>query len=284
MSKSAISWTDYTFNPWWGCTKCMPECDHCYAESWASRMYPGHNLWGPTAGFRFFRDKHWDEPFRWERLAIKNNRRYKVFCGSMCDIFQPRNELDDARARLWFTIRQTPHLDWLLLTKRPLSVPYLIPDGWLDDHWPPNAWLGCTAGCQDSANKIVPLLASFKDHAKIPYVFLSAEPLIGPIDLARAGAIEHDAIGGENGSPAVNFAYGTIDWVIAGGESGRDARPMNLSWLESMRTECEFAGISFFVKQTGNVLAAQLGLSGKGDRMDEWPESIRIQQFPDQNH
>ena len=119
--ETKIAWTDHTFNPWWGCVKVSPGCANCYAETFAKRT--GHAVWGAETDRRFFGDKHWAEPVKWNLAAAKAGVRRRVFCGSMCDVFEgPRPLLDDWRDQLWTLIRYTPNLDWLLLTKRPESL------------------------------------------------------------------------------------------------------------------------------------------------------------------
>ncbi len=137
---SRIEWTTHTFNPWWGCVKVSPACKHCYAESWAKRV--GSNVWGIKAERRFFGDKHWAEPLKWDVLAAASGVRARVFCASMADVFEDRRDLDVHRARLWKLIEATPHLDWLLLTKRPEIISRLAP--WANQ-WPENVWLGTVA-------------------------------------------------------------------------------------------------------------------------------------------
>src|SRR5215831_14997448 len=110
---SKIEWTDHTFNPWWGCTKVSPACEHCYAEAWAKRV--GQQVWGPKSLRRTFGDKHWHEPVKWNRDAEKSDVRRRVFCASMADVFEKRKDLDAQRIRLWGLIESTPALDWLLL-------------------------------------------------------------------------------------------------------------------------------------------------------------------------
>jgi len=96
---STIEWTDHTFNPWWGRT-------YCYAESWAKRY--GHDLWGQEKSRRFFGDTHWSQPLNWNKQATARNRRVRVFCASMADVFEENKLLDQSRARLWDLIEQTP--------------------------------------------------------------------------------------------------------------------------------------------------------------------------------
>ena len=128
---SKIQWCHHTFNPWWGCVNISPACDHCYAEAWAKRC--GKQVWGKEAPRRFFGDRHWNEPLKWDRAAEKAGERHRVFCASMADVFEDRRDLDEPRARLYGLIEQTPNLDWMLLTKRPQVVGKLVPYG---DAWP----------------------------------------------------------------------------------------------------------------------------------------------------
>ena len=153
MAKStSIEWTDHTFNPWWGCTKISPGCDHCYAEGWARRV--GESVWGHKQPRRFFRDSHWHQPRAWNAAAAAKQQRRRVFCASMADVFEDRRDLDAARERLWKLIADTPHLDWQLLTKRPQTVHRLAPWG---ENWPTNVWLGTTVEDQDRADVRLPI-------------------------------------------------------------------------------------------------------------------------------
>ena len=226
---SSIEWTHHTFNPWWGCSKVSPACKNCYAETWAKRV--GQNVWGKGAERRFFGEKHWSEPRRWNGEAERVGERRRVFCASMADVFERRTELQPWRQKLWDLIGETPNLDWLLLTKRPQNVKSMI--GWPEEDWPSNVWLGSTVENRNWAEKRLPHLLSH--DAKVR--FLSCEPLLGEIDLA----------------PWLNArAYHSIDWVIAGGESGPQARPMPSRWARSLQEQCEASGIAFHFKQWGH--------------------------------
>ena len=109
---SSIEWTDHTFNPWWGCAKVSPGCENCYAEAWAKRV--GEKIWGASQSRRFFGEKHWDEPLKWNEDAKSGRCRRRVFCASMADVFESRKDLNPWRKRLWSLIGDTPWLDWLL--------------------------------------------------------------------------------------------------------------------------------------------------------------------------
>jgi protein gp37 len=228
---SAIEWTHHTFNPWWGCTKVSPGCKYCYAETWARRV--GQDVWGARAPRRELSDPYWHQPLAWDAEAVRLKERRRVFCASMADVFEDRRDLDAKRARLWPLIEQTPHLDWLLLTKRPQNVARLAPFG---GRWPDNVWLGATAENQKWLDKRMLELAAIP--AKV--LFLSCEPLLGPLDFSRW---VDDARRGDRR---------LVDWVIAGGESGHHARPAHPEWFTSIRNQCVDAGIRFHFKQWGN--------------------------------
>lgn len=219
---SRIEWTNHTFNPWWGCAKVSAACKYCYAETWAKRV--GSKVWGHKAERRFFGDKHWYQPLKWDREAKKDGKRRRVFCASMADVFEDRRELDVQRVRLWRLIEETPNLDWLLLTKRPEKISDLSP--WIGGEWPRNVWLGTTIERQKWVGRIDAIL---KHTARIH--FLSCEPLLGPLDI-RAWTSK-------------------IDWVIAGGESGPKARPTKPAWVEQLRDQCIGSGVAFHFKQWG---------------------------------
>lgn len=222
---SQIEWTDHTFNPWWGCTKVSPACDHCYADLLARRR--GFRVWGPGAAIRQLSETHWREPVKWNARAAVAGERHRVFCASMGDVFEGRPEHDALRARLWALVATTPSLDWLLLTKRPSKVAYLVP--WRDE-WPRNVWVGTTVENQEWADKRLPHLVTLPAVVR----FASVEPMLGPVDL-RA------------------FLEGQrrVDWVIVGGESGAAARPTPAAWVRDVREQCIAAGVPLHFKQWG---------------------------------
>ncbi|WP_321962140.1 phage Gp37/Gp68 family protein [Paraburkholderia sp. J7] len=227
---SRIEWTHHTFNPWWGCVKVSAACDHCYAETWAKRL--GEGLWGPHTPRRFFTDAHWKEPIKWDKDAAKDKVRRRVFCASMADVFENRPDLVAERRRLLDLIAQTPNLDWLLLTKRIHLVRKQLPRGY---EFPKNVWLGTTVEDQATAQKRIKYLLEFSS----PSVrFLSCEPLLSAIDL----------------SPYLmrNEKGNRVDWVIAGGESGPHARPMDPIWPDALQKQCAKAKVPFHFKQWGH--------------------------------
>ena len=221
---STIEWTHHTFNPWWGCYKISPACENCYAEKWAKRT--GNANWGPDSERRFFTESHWSEPLKWDKDASKNKERKRVFCASMADIFEDREDLNKWRAKIWYIIHETPNLDWLLLTKRPANIKRLVP--W-NDNWPKNVWLGTSVENQQTAEERIPSL--LENRAKLH--FISCEPLLGEL------RIQHW------------LKPSKIKWVIVGGESGPQARPTRPGWVQSLREQCLKAKVPFFFKQWG---------------------------------
>lgn len=151
---SAIEWTDHTFNPWWGCTKVSPGCDHCYAEAFANRLMAAAHLWDGNR--RTFHAQHWANPIRWNKAAERQGKRSKVFCASMADVFDKDGPARE-RLDLWDLIEDTPHLDWLLLTKRVSNVRKLLPEAWLESPRP-NVWIGISVVTQDEADRDIPRL------------------------------------------------------------------------------------------------------------------------------
>lgn len=223
--RSKIEWTDHTFNPWWGCTKVSPACDHCYAEAFSHRL--GMKIWNAQKNRHFLSDNYWKQPLKWNAKAAAKGERARVFCASMSDVFEYKKGLTSLRDRLWSLIENTPSLIWLLLTKRPHLVNRMVP--WSDD-WPSNVWIGTTVEDQKWLQKRLPHME------KIPTTnrFLSCEPLLGSIDLGSW------------------LACDIIRWVIAGGESGSCARPSDPQWFYSLRDQCQQYQIPFHFKQWGN--------------------------------
>lgn len=273
-----IEWCDHTINFWWGCTKVSPACANCYAEGQAARFFPG--LWGPNAPRLTRVDAARREALRYERRAVAEGRRFRVFTNSMSDFFEDRRDLILPRLEALETIWMTPHLDWLILTKRPEKVMKLLhqakidlevgrhdPSGhcgedsplhlwltsWTTGVAPANVWLGTTVEDQARADQRIPALLQVPAAVR----FLSCEPLLGPVDIRhRMGSLvwtERDRYETTRG----------IDWVICGGESGPHARPMHPDWARGLRDQCAAAGVPFFFKQWGEWIGAEFD-SAKG--------------------
>ena len=188
-----------------------------YAETWAKR-YGNAELWQGER--QRTSDKNWRQPIRWNYEAADENRRRRVFCASLADVFD--NQVDPLwRSDLWELIAATPWLDWLLLTKRPQNIAKMLPAAPRQ-----NIWLGTTVENQAEANRRIPHLLAVWAMVH----FVSCEPLLSPVDLPPG-----------------------IDWVICGGESGPGKRLMDLAWARSLRDHCAHNGVPFFMKQIDKV-------------------------------
>lgn len=295
---TSIEWCDATFNPWWGCQKVSPACDHCYAERDSKRFAPGRVLWGVGAERRTFGDAHWAAPLKWAaaefvqcdscghrgrpvRVGVQRSGRacahcdlecvrevrQRVFCASMADWLDLDAPLDQF-VRLLDTIRRTPELDWLLLSKRIGNWRKRLfaalgcfggvsswAHDWLNGRAPANVWLGATVIDQAEADRDVPKLLA----VPAPVHFISYEPALGPIDVAPwlrpycdAGSRPHPDGGGVTCSRCGGTGgCGGLSWVIAGGESGPRARPAHPEWFRSLRDQCMAADVPFLFKQWG---------------------------------
>ena len=310
--ESKIEWTDATFNPWIGCTKVSPGCANCYAEAWALRFAGPRRAphWGDRRPRRRTTAAYWRQPLRWNAKRFMqchacgwrgecaaeligcgacgsstemNDARRRVFCASLADVFD--NEVPpEWRADLFRLIEATPHLDWLLLTKRIGNAQRLIEQALISmgdpatdvmGGWPwPNVWLGATVVNQEEADRDIPKLLDTPAAVR----FVSIEPMLGDI---RLGSFLQR-------SPSQAFVDGrvtpdmpawtrigstAIDWVIVGGESGPKARPMRPSWVRSLRDQCTAAGVPFCFKQWGEWLPwTQFGEA----QIDDPPERTRF--------
>lgn len=214
---SKIEWTTHTFNPWIGCQKVSPGCDHCYAEAMMDHRY-GRVQWGPHGERKRTSAANWRKPLQWAKAA--NGTRPRVFCASLADVFDNKAPAG-ARDDLYALIRATPELDWLLLTKRPENIRKMLPADW-GGGWQ-NVWLGTT--CEDQAHydRRWPILRDVPAAVR----FISYEPAIGPL----------------------NYVWGNPDWIICGGESGAGARYMDPAWARELRDQCAASSIAFFFKQ-----------------------------------
>lgn len=181
---TSIEWTDHTFNPWWGCQRVSPACEHCYAETFSRRIggspWAKGEHWGPKSLRTIASEKQWGEPVRWNAAAEKAGVRARVFCASMADVFEDRRDLDAPRARLFALIEATPWLDWQLLTKRTDAMVRLAPERWAKA-WPRNVWAGTTVESQKYADERIPHLLRVPAAVR----FLSCEPLLEAVDLRR---------------------------------------------------------------------------------------------------
>jgi protein gp37 len=304
-AETKIQWADHTWSPWVGCTKVSEGCRNCYAAERDHRW--GGDHWGPGKDRKPTSAGYWRQALLWNKEAETKGKRETVF-PSLCDPFDieaPEGGLD----WLWALIAATPCLTWLLLTKRPERAAALLPwmncktcggTGTIDeDHG-----LGAVEqlGCQDCEGgrpwDNVWIIASVEDEAatsriadlaklRVAHRGLSCEPLLEHLDLSPWLML-----------PQTEDGRAAADWVIVGGESGARARPFDIIWARSIRDQCKSAGVPVFIKQLGDNPVEDsnpgavdaldfgppvpLGLEKpKGGDMAEWPEDLRVREFPE---
>ncbi|MCA1458039.1 DUF5131 family protein [Bradyrhizobium sp. BRP22] len=241
-----IEWATHTFNPWFGCTAISRACDFCYAETWAKRS--GLVQWGNHPR-RLASDTNWRKPYKWAKQAQHappsnyseaSRFRPRVFCASLADVFDNQAP-QEWRERLWQVIRDTPELDWLLLTKRPQNIMDMIPRVW-QPGLPSHIWVGVTAENQTEYDRRM----NYLQDVPASVHFVSYEPALGPLKI------------GHRSFP---------NWIICGGEDRvREGREMDLQWARDLRDECKPRGVAFYFKQT----------NGKS----EIPPDLMVREFP----
>lgn len=308
---TGIAWTNHTHNEWIGCDKVSPGCTNCYAE--VHRAVKILKVeWGKGKPRHLTSIANRRKPLAWNRAAEQAGERRRVFSSSLSDW------LDPAVPAPWLAgllglIDATPNLDWQLLTKRPdlwrerMAIVVRLTGAdvrghefsgrkvaleWLDGNAPPNVWLGTTVEDQRRADERIPALLQIPARVR----FLSMEPLLEAVDLETVyGALPESAMtchyGEAHRARTCDCAPG-VDWVIVGGESGAKARAFSLAWARDIVQLCENAGVAVFVKQMGDnprdfgdvgqddCEAKLLFAARQGADPTEWPEDLRIQQFP----
>jgi len=227
---SKIEWTDATWNPWQGCTKVSPGCDHCYAEAMWKRLGRDFSKVVRSAPGTF------NLPLRLQDKVSRGEMTgpIYVFTCSVSDFFH--EAVPTAwREEAWAIMQRTPGITYQVLTKRPKrAYQWWIGSnvlGWDAHPWPPNVWLGTSVESQDQAKRL-----DWLAQVPAPVLFASCEPLLGPLDIGRW--VTHPTL----------FH---LDWIIVGGESGPHARPMHPDWARSLRDQCQEAGVPYFFKQWG---------------------------------
>lgn len=301
--RTEIAWCDSTFNPWIGCTKVGPGCDHCYAEA-DFDLRKHRAKWGPGNPRSRTSPANWRKPLQWNarpfyecgcgyrgtmdelttnaihRCGEQFKRvRRRVFCASLADVFD--NDVpDEWRADLITLIEKTPNLDWLILTKRIGNVTRMIEEAtdlidygegwqsmWGQGKWPDHVKLGATICNQEEADRDISKLLAVPAGGR----WLSMEPLLGPVSFRWASW--HDYSSRQPG-----FSHGHldglrgIDWVVVGGESGPNARPMHPDWARSLRDQCAAAGVPYLFKQWGEWLPGrQRGVGQEPEGFDALP-------------
>jgi protein gp37 len=233
--KTIIAWTEHTWNPWRGCTKISPGCTHCY-------MFTQQERYGRDPS-KVIRTGTWRDPVRWQKAAAAAGRQEMVFTCSWSDWFHA--DADPWREEAWALVRQCPNLTFQILTKRHERVLANLPADWGEGY--ANVWLGVSV---ENRRYGLPRIEALR---QVPAAirFLSIEPLledIGQIDLSGIG------------------------WVIVGGESGPNYRPMEHSWARSLRDQCQAAGVPFFFKQSA-APRTEMGIQLDGKIIRQYPET-----------
>ena len=230
---SKIEWTEATWNPVTGCNQISPGCAHCYAKTFAERWrgIPGHPY---EQGFEL---RIWEErlehPLRWRRPRL-------IFVNSMSDLFHEQVPFDFVR-RVFDVMVRADHHTFQILTKRAERLTKMAPDL----PWPPNVWMGVSIENRrfvDRADQLRQVPAAVR--------FISAEPLLGPLD---------------------GLQLDEIDWLIAGGESGAKHRPVKAEWLRAIREQCALESVPFFFKQWGGRTSKSGGRTLDNREWSEMP-------------
>jgi protein gp37 len=272
---TGIEWCDSTFNPWIGCTKVGPGCDNCYAEAQDKRFGGAH--WGVGAERKRTTPAYWRNLRKWNAKAadfwVEHRHKRRVFIASQADVFDNAVS-DEWRADLWAEIGACPELEIIIVTKRVGNVWKMTPPAGCRR----NVILLATVCNQAEADRDIPKLLDLKEKMVVSRVGLSIEPMLGPVDLcrvARSGNYSIDALGGWENDGGINWGSrqercARLDWVICGGESGPNARPMHPDWARSLRDQCAAAGVPYFFKQWGEWAPTETPTT-RGDRT-VWPD------------
>lgn len=278
---SKIEWTDHTFNPWIGCTKVGPGCDNCYAEHLMDHRL--HRVeWGPDGERSKTSIANWRKPELWNQRALAEGRRYRVFCASLADVFDSAVP-EHWRTDLWCLIQRTPHLDWLLLTKRIGNAHRMLPP-FMKPY--KNLWIGATIVNQQEADRDVPKLLGLPATVR----FLSCEPMLGSITLnswdGHLGELCGTCEGyrGWGAGPDIEDCRACdgsgldgdplLHWVICGGESGNNARPLDERWATNLYYDCYENEIPFFMKQGSQANWSDFR------NIESFPKVLRVREFP----
>ena len=292
--RTKIEWCDFpgyipaTWNPIIGCTPISEGCDHCYATAMVKRFFgrkgwpSATNVTGRHGKIAYFRERI-DQPLHWKKPRA-------IFVCSLSDLFHedvPFIWINE----IWMQIFNNPEHLFLILTKRPERLlewtrSKVRATMWPESEiWPENVLLGVTAENQEMANERIPIFLSVPCQTR----FVSCEPLLTPVDLTDLLVNTEFISDGRNNDYLCTLTvkghewqtreytltkeFRKLDWVICGGESGPQARPMDLSWAMDLRDQCKEAGVPFFMKQICE--------KGRKVPFEEWPDDLKIREFPE---
>lgn len=289
---TGINWTDESWNPSVGCSKISPGCVNCYAAEAAKsarlQQFPQYQEVKDWDGTIAFVEDALDKPLKWKKPK-------KIFVCSMSDLFH-ENVPDKTLLAVFDIIRHCPQHTFQILTKRPENA---LRKFWeLDLAELPNVWMGVTVENQEMANQRIPILLQIPADKR----WLSMEPLLGKVNLSDMDRIVdylNDAIIDEPPWKSKNkydhARYGSwedftflkaIDWVVVGGESGKNARPCNIEWIEAIAEQCKEANVPVWVKQMGKNSIGDTGYNVRPANDPAWskfenlPQHLQIREFP----
>ncbi len=296
--RTRIEWTDATWNPVTGCTRISEGCRHCYIDRTPPFRMTGRFFRDRDGAYSREIGATTGVTLHPERLTVQLRKRSwrgkRVFVCSSADLFHDAVP-DEYIARVWAVIALTPEVTYQVLTKRPARMRSLLCDrrfevlvgqviadvigdderreermlrgAWTWDvshrsyhapDWPLlNAWLGVSTEDQATADLRIPILLDTPAAIR----WISAEPLIGPVDFERVPGFNRVGLDLRDW------------WVVVGGESGPGCRPMDVDWARSLRNQCANADVPFFMKQLG-------GHPNKRDQLEDIPEDLRIRDYP----
>jgi protein gp37 len=285
--KTAIAWTDATWNPVTGCSHVSEGCRNCYAEALSLRFGRSKLPWtAPNAAENVkLHPERLKQPLRWKKPR-------RIFVNSMSDLFHEQVP-DDFLVSVFMVMRgawgpdgdllpveQRPRHIYQILTKRPERMRDFMRARYPEGYGLPNVWLGVSVEDQRSADERIPLLLQTPAAVR----FLSCEPLLGPVDLTALTVLEPEppngpgawlnALTGHVAGPD-DMLGAQIAWVIVGGESGPHFRPMDLAWAASLRDQCQAAGVPFFFKQASGRLPGK-GADALGQEHHEFPQALAV--------
>ena len=267
---TAIAWCDATANFWWGCLKISDGCDHCYAETLSKRT--GKNIWGPAKTTdREYKKAIWKDLIKWDDKARAEGKRIKVFVQSMSDFLEDHPQVEPWREKAKRLIEKLTNTDILMLTKRPENAERFLAD-WFKN-WPDHVWFGVSVENQRRANERIPLL--LRVPARI--LWLSVEPMLEKIDLREwLQPVTTVSWGPGEDDWGYDMDQSPIAWVVVGGESGSNSRPMDIEWARDLKVQCEESEhVAFFMKQIG-------GHPNKRDQLADFPPDLQIRDFPEE--
>lgn len=298
-----ISWADRTHNHWVGCQKVGPACDHCYAENLMQNRFGRVEFGGPGKGVgtrSLTSAANRKKPYAWDRQAAKDGTRPFVFCSSLSDVFDSAVPLE-WQTELFTMIAGTPHLVWLLLTKRPGNIVRLWRAAMPGVAFPKNVAIGATIVTQAEADRDIPKLLDAKARLDASLAFLSMEPLLEKVDLSHHlyapcpnsldGLMMDPSTGVYECCSKCDFSGFSdeiaVDWIITGGETDQgapNARPTHPDWVRGLRDQCAAVGVAFHHKQNGEWDGETFGAPGIPGATSDWATIAGRKYGPDEVH